>query len=76
MFTIAVSDRAVKTPRNGEGAVIPLVRHGGVKMQNRTKAEKDILPIGGIEEEIFTIRGKRVMVDADPARPYGVTTSR
>jgi hypothetical protein len=45
-------------------------------MEKRRKAEKEIIPVGLIEEQIFTIRGKRVMVDADLARLYGVTTAR
>ena len=45
-------------------------------MEKRKKAEKDIIPIGLIEEQIFTVRGKRVMLDADLARLYGVTTKR
>lgn len=38
--------------------------------------DKDIIPIGQIEERIYTLRGKRVMLDADLAGLYGVTTSR
>ena len=38
--------------------------------------DKDIIPIGQIEGRIYTIRGKRVMLDADLARLYGVTTKR
>ena len=32
--------------------------------------------ITNIDDEIFTIRGKRVMLDADLAQLYGVTTKR
>ena len=45
-------------------------------MQKRNKADKDIIPIDLIEEQIFTIRNKRVMLDADLAKLYGVTTAR
>lgn len=45
-------------------------------MEKRKKAEKDIIPIGLIEEQIFTIRDKRVVMDADLAKLYGVTTKR
>ena len=45
-------------------------------MEKRKKADGDIIPIVRIEEQIFTIRGKRVMLDADLARLYGVTTKR
>jgi hypothetical protein len=38
--------------------------------------DKDISPIEPIEGQIYTLRGKRVMLDADLARLYGVTTSR
>lgn len=38
--------------------------------------DKDIIPIGQIEERIYTLRGKRVMLDADLASLYGVTTKR
>jgi len=40
------------------------------------KTRKDIIPIGRIEDQIYTVRGKRVMLDADLARLYGVTTRR
>jgi hypothetical protein len=33
-----------------------------------------IIPAGGIEQAILQIRGLRVMVDADLAMLYGVTT--
>lgn len=38
--------------------------------------DKDIIPIGPIEARIYTLRGKRVMLDADLAGLYGVKTSR
>ncbi len=36
----------------------------------------DNLPLELIEERIYTFRGKRVMLDSDLARLYGVTTKR
>lgn len=38
--------------------------------------DKDIIPIEEIGSRIYTVRGKRVMLDADLARLYGVTTAR
>ncbi len=38
--------------------------------------DKDITPIVSIEERIYVLRGKRVMLDSDLARLYGVTTTR
>jgi hypothetical protein len=38
--------------------------------------DKDIAPIGQIEDRIYVLRGKRVMLDSDLAVLYGVTTSR
>lgn len=38
--------------------------------------DKDIIPIGPIEERIYVLRRKRVMLDADLADLYGVTTKR
>ena len=40
------------------------------------KTGKDIIPNERIEDQIHTVRGKRVMLDADLARLYGVTTKR
>lgn len=40
------------------------------------KTSKDIIPIERIEDQIYTLRGKRVMLDADLARLYGVATRR
>ncbi|MBK9130134.1 MAG: ORF6N domain-containing protein [Gammaproteobacteria bacterium] len=37
---------------------------------------KDAIPGGQIEDRIYTVRSKRVMLDADLARLYGVTTKR
>lgn len=37
---------------------------------------KDAIPGRQIEDRIYTVRGKRVMLDADLARLYGVTTKR
>ena len=38
--------------------------------------DKDIIPIGKIEDRICVLRGKRVMLDSDLAALYGVTTKR
>ena len=38
--------------------------------------DKDITPIAPIEERIYVLRGKRVMLDSDLADLYGVTTKR
>lgn len=38
--------------------------------------DKDIIAIEQIEGRIYTLRGKRVMLDSDLAALYGVTTSR
>ena len=38
--------------------------------------DKDIAPIGQIEDRIYVLRCKRVMLDSDLAVLYGVTTSR
>lgn len=40
------------------------------------KPDKDILPIEQIEGQIYTVRGKRIMLDADLAKLYGVATRR
>ncbi len=40
------------------------------------KTDKDILPIEQIEGRIYTVRGKRIMLDADLAKLYGVATRR
>lgn len=45
-------------------------------MGKRTKAGRGIIPFERIEDKIHTIRGKRVMLDADLAGLYGVTTRR
>ena len=39
-------------------------------------AEGAIIPVGRIEERILLIRGERVMLDADLAALYGVSTKR
>jgi hypothetical protein len=36
--------------------------------------ETEIVPLESIQERIFMVRGRRVMLDADLARFYGVTT--
>ena len=38
--------------------------------------QKAIIPIGQIEQRILLIRGQRVMLDADLAGLYGITTKR
>jgi len=38
--------------------------------------KRAIIPIGQIEERILLIRGQKVMLDADLAELYGVTTKR
>jgi hypothetical protein len=38
--------------------------------------QKAIIPLGKIEERILLIRGQRVMLDADLAGLYGVSTKR
>ena len=41
--------------------------------------EKDVMQIGPleqIEERIYALRGKRLMLDSDLANLYGVTTKR
>jgi len=45
-------------------------------MESQQQMDKDIIPIEPIEGQIYTLRGKRVMLDADLARLYGVTTKR
>lgn len=40
------------------------------------KSGKDAVPSSQIEDRIYTIRSKRVMLDSDLAALYGVTTSR
>ena len=43
---------------------------------SRVPAKKSSLPSEPLEPLIFSIRGRRVMLDADLARLYGVTTKR
>jgi hypothetical protein len=38
--------------------------------------QKAIIPLGQIEQRILLIRGQRVMLDADLAKLYGVSTKR
>ncbi len=45
-------------------------------MEKRTRTGKGIIPIEHIEDQIHILRGKRVMLDADLAGLYGVTTRR
>jgi len=40
------------------------------------KAENPITHIGQVERVILSVRGQRIMLDADLARIYGVTTKR
>ena len=40
------------------------------------KDQKAVIPIGQIEQRILVIRGQKVMLDADLAELYGVTTKR
>jgi hypothetical protein len=40
------------------------------------KEEQAIIPVGRIEQSILRIRGQKVILDADLARLYGVTTKR
>ena len=40
------------------------------------KDQKAVIPIGQIEQRILLIRGQKVMLDADLAELYGVTTKR
>jgi hypothetical protein len=40
------------------------------------KDQKAVIPIGQIEQRILLIRGQKVMLDADIADLYGVTTKR
>ncbi len=44
--------------------------------ENDMESRKDTIPTERIEDQIYTVRGKRVMLDADLARLYGVTTKR
>ena len=37
---------------------------------------KELIPVEMIEKKIMQIRGERVMLDADLAELYGVTTKR
>jgi hypothetical protein len=40
------------------------------------KNEQAIIPVGRIEQSILLLRGQRIILDADLARLYGVTTKR
>ena len=42
----------------------------------RMKTREDTIPMERIEDQIYTVRGKRVMLDSDLARLYGVETRR
>ena len=39
-------------------------------------AEYSVIRVARVEQCIFTIRGQKVILDADLARFYGVTTKR
>jgi len=58
------------------------VRKTGSGPKNSGEGTKDMATttpmkaLSGVEDSIFFIRGERVMVDADLARLYGVTTKR
>jgi hypothetical protein len=56
------------------GEVQAVLREGGGKMTGRKKHE--LIPIDQIALRIQLIRGQRVIVDADLAWLYGVTTKR
>lgn len=43
---------------------------------NRVQSSDQVVQVGGIEQRILLIRGERVIVDADLAEVYGVTTKR
>jgi hypothetical protein len=54
--------------------VIPL--HKAVSMPNRQSEKELIVPIERIEQQIYLIRGKKVMLDAGLAKLYQVSTKR
>jgi hypothetical protein len=45
-------------------------------MRKSTKRSPPVLPVGEIEARIHLVRGQKVMLDADLAEFYGVTTKR
>jgi len=45
-------------------------------MSSQSKAADEIVPVGAIAEAILVLRGQKVILDADLARLYGVTTKR
>jgi hypothetical protein len=45
-------------------------------MEKKAKGHKNVIPVDHIEDRIFIIRGKRVLIDSDLADLYGVTTKR
>jgi phage regulator Rha-like protein len=53
-----------------------LTLSGGREEFKRVIRQKAIIPLGKIEERILLIRGQRVMLDADLAGLYGVSTKR
>ncbi len=48
----------------------------GERRKKQKEIGMNITPITGLERRIFTIRGQRVMIDADLAELYGVITGR
>jgi hypothetical protein len=45
-------------------------------MSSPNKPAEEIVPVGAIAEAILILRGQKVILDADLARLYGVTTKR
>ncbi|MCU0914888.1 MAG: ORF6N domain-containing protein [Planctomycetes bacterium] len=50
--------------------------HGGEPVADQTDGTLPIVPVEQVQTRILTIRGQRVILDADLAQLYGVTTSR
>ena len=46
------------------------------KPQSRATPPRQLVPVEAIERRIFSIRGEKVILDADLAKLYGVTTRR
>jgi hypothetical protein len=42
----------------------------------KKKAASDIIPVEVVQQRILILRGQRVIIDAELARLYGVTTKR
>jgi hypothetical protein len=45
-------------------------------MSSPNSADEKVVPVGAIAEAILVLRGQKVILDADLARLYGVTTKR